>query len=204
MYLSEEALILLIVEALIRKKQGKTEGKSCGCSIEKEMKKIEMEDKAKTVLPLSPMMSKRGPDVSGVVKPLDAPVFTSGSVLSSLPASSRSMVSSRGLPPSPRSMVSLSGLPPSPRSVASRSTKLPPSPSIGLTSKLPPSPSIGLTSKLPPSPRSVSTLPPSPRNSKVSALSSLSYKSGGLPKIQKSPVATRTSLPTLSSLTQLK
>ena len=193
MYLSEDALILLIIEALIRKKQGKTEGKSCGCSIEKEMKKIEMEDKAKTVLPLSPMMSKRGP-VSGVVKPLDVPVFTSGSVLSSLPPSPRSMVSSRGLPPSPRSMVSSSGLPPSPRSMVS----------MPVAPKLPPSPSIGLASKLPPSPRSVSTLPPSPRNSKVSALSSLSYKSGGLPKIQKSPVATRTSLPTLSSLTQLK
>ena len=157
MYLTEEDLILLVIKALIKKKEAKGD---CGCSLKKEMDEIVMEDEM--ILPLSNRKSRRSLGVSGLV---DAPVFTSKTVVSSV------------LPDSPRNLG------------VKKSLVLPDSPSR-MVSTLPPSPS-----------RMVSTLPPSPR---VSKLSSLSYKPGSLPVLQKSPVASRTSLPTLSKLTQLK
>ena len=146
MYLTEEDLILLVIKALIKKKEAKSD---CGCSLKKEMDEIAMEDEM--ILPLSDRKSRRSLGVSGLV--VDAPVFTSKTVVSSV------------LPDSPRNLG------------VKKSLVLPPSPS-----------------------RMTSTLPPSPR---VSKLSSLSYKPGSLPVLQKSPVASRTSLPTLSKLTQL-
>jgi len=213
MYLTEEDLILLIVKALIKKKKAAGD---CGCSIQADMEEIRKADK--TILPMSPMKSKKMPDVSGMVA--DAPVFTSKTVVSStLPASPRNLgVKSVALPPSPRNMVSgnltASGmasamtLPPSPRSgmvsasVTTSGLALPPSPRRSVASTMTPSPRSEMVStmNLPPSPRSGMALPPSPRKSE---LSSLSYKSTTLPSIQKSPVATRTSLPKLSNLTQL-
>ena len=165
MYLTEEDLILLIVKALIKKKKAAGD---CGCSIQKDMEEIRKADK--TILPMSPMKSKRVPDVSGMVA--DAPVFTSKTVVSStLPASPRNLgVKSVALPPSPRNVVS--------SSLTTSGMALPPSPRRSVTS----------------------VLPPSPRKSE---LSSLSYKSNSLPSVQKSPVATRASLPKLSNLTQL-
>ena len=189
MYLTEEDLILLIVKALIKKKKAAGD---CGCSIQKDMDEIRKADK--TILPMSPMKSKRVPDVSGMVA--DAPVFTSKTVVSStLPASPRNLgVKSVALPPSPRNVVS--------SSLTTSGMALPPSPRRSVTSALPPSPRRSVTSVLPPSPRRsvTSVLPPSPRKSE---LSSLSYKSNSLPSVQKSPVATRASLPKLSNLTQL-
>jgi len=180
MYLTEEDLILLVIKALIKKKEAKGD---CGCSLKKEMDEIVMEDEM--ILPLSNRKSRRSLGVSDLVA--DAPVFTSKTVVSSV------------LPDSPRNLGVKKSLvlPPSPSRITSA---LPPSPSR-ITSALPPSPSR-MTSALPPSPsRMTSALPPSP---KVSKLSSLSYKPGSLPVLQKSPVASRTSLPTLSKLTQLK
>jgi len=208
MYLTEEDLILLVIKALIKKKEAKSD---CGCSLKKEMDEIAMEDEM--ILPLSNRKSRRSLEVSGLVA--DAPVFTSKTVVSSvLPDSPRNLGVKKSLvlPPSPSRMVStlppsriVSTLPPSPSRMVST---LPPSPSR-MTSTLPPSPSR-MTSTLPPSPsRMTSTLPPSPSRMtstlppRVSNLSSLSYKPGSLPILQKSPVASRTSLPTLSKLTQL-
>ena len=191
MYLTEEDLILLVIKALIKKKEAKGD---CGCSLKKEMDEIVMEDEM--ILPLSNRKSRRSLGVSDLVA--DAPVFTSKTVVSSvLPDSPRNLGVKKSLvlPDSPSRMTST--LPPSPSRMTSA---LPPSPSR-MTSTLPPSPSR-MTSALPPSPsRMTSALPPSPR---VSKLSSLSYKPASLPVLQKSPVASRTSLPTLSKLTQLK
>jgi hypothetical protein len=216
MYLTEEDLILLVIKALIKKKEAKSEDKSdCGCSIKKEMDEIRKADE-KTFL-LSPIKSKRAPDVSGIVA--DAPIFTSRTVTSSvLPASPSRILGVK-------ETVVLPVLPPSPRNSSPRSlvTALPPSPKSSSSPRSSSSPKSSssprsLVTALPPSPKSIRTLPPSPRNSpvrseskivlppspRVSELSSLSYNSKTLPPIQKSPVVTKTSLPTLSKLTQLK